>query len=83
MQDRRDAGLQGCKIGGMQDRRDAEQKGFRTGGMRTGGTFMLYHIILLQCFLILSASQHADFVFLPKSYLSILGQLVCFLSVYT
>ena len=37
MQDRRDAGQEECRTGGMQGWSDAGQEGCRTGGMRSGG----------------------------------------------
>ena len=33
MQERREEGKKGCRIGGIQGRWDAEQEGFKTGGI--------------------------------------------------
>ena len=37
MQERRDAGKEGCRREGMHERRDAGYERCRIGGMRTGG----------------------------------------------
>ena len=37
MQERSDAGLVGCRKGGMQEKRDAGKEGCRNGGQQEGG----------------------------------------------
>ena len=51
MQDRRDAGQEGCRTVGMQDRRDAGEAGCRTGGMqerRDAGHILGQHVLDLK-----------------------------------